>query len=1451
MNIKLTITTIALAASTGLQAQSVSAPLKVNGSGNEASNYFTAVFLSDPHVEQTGYDGASVGTYKDYCQAIINLGKDGGTGKQYQFNALPGYTPKADIVFCLGDMDQDSEKSGDNFKAAFHKLNAAGIPFVTMLGNHDAVPDYWTGDNPDKGLTLGTIFEKGGSECNDVAMNLVRAQVDTAKTHGISDVEWITDGSKHTQLSPFTFTFQGVRFYCGQAYWFQKPYDKPKTALGTATYYAPDGVISALETFVDKHTDEPSVWMQHYPFTYGSDCDRWWLDQNDTGKYIATKDESAYGTHISSLGKYDTDATAQGYAKKKKDKLAELIKKTKNGVHFSGHVHSYGDYTYGGVRDYTVAAPGITSGGMFLVLMSKTDGVVEVKKIDLADVAYNQADSTGVIDNTGKVTLTAGADASALLGTNLDFETTQADANADAKNMHAQPGWSHVWSVDAISKNVQYTQAYQVTDQQSGAPTSHALRLRTRWQKQAVNNYIFKEAKLPAGNYTLTYYINKAATAGISEDLCYYEIDGKRAPLPASSGSWSKQTVPLNVPSETTLRLNFGYRGGAGSNEALIYVDDVQLTYNSAYQADDKPYTRYLFTFFPSNSDENIYYAVSTKDEPFSFTVLNDGQRMLAADSVSVKQGLRDPHLLRGHDDGYYYMVATDMRSAEGWSSNRGIVMMRSKDLVNWEHHTVNFPTRYAGTDFAKVTRVWAPEVIWDDVAQKYMVYFSLLGAGADNTYDKVYRCYANSDFSDLEGTPVWMYDRGSATIDMDIIRKGDTYHGFYKNENAGGIGHVTASSLTGEWTLVSNAVQQTSEAVEGVGVYKLINEDRYVVMYDCYNNGHYQFCTTSDFNTFTVAANTETKGAFTPRHGSVLPITDEEYATIDAWINDKLGRNTREVSGANLWNPVKTTFVTNGSFDNGTTGWSYTTKAQNHGTTTNKDNKVVHLAFENWDPSLQAGKMYQTVSDIPSGTYTLDITAWADNMEGKQVYMDGNTLPLTGTANEANNYRIIAYLDGNQTEVGLEATKAAGTWMGIDNVQLTYWGKDNIVDEVKAKLLADADISADNQPLDSYARYTEAVTLGDWTTTNHTTNKSQHWDGTDTSTYHEQKDGWGASAWSMGMKQDITLPAGRYVLKVACRAASARVDARITVDDKSVLAPTNDDYGLGIDTQGHTDWDASGSYANGNKGRGWEWRYLPFTVTETSTHTIALSAKVTDGLHHWVSFSDVQLLRVPSVTIDEKTTFEPTNQEADVTLLRSFAPKAWNSLVVPFDISDETAKQVFGDDVKICDYKGSTRNDDGTYTLNFTSATDGIRANTPVFIYGVTTSAPFRFENAQIKAIDSNPTANDGQSGVFCFIGSYTVPSTLTAGDWFISSDNNFYRAKGKETMRGTRAVFRPTESSANLAKMNIDDTPTDIHAIRSENRADDALYNLQGQKLTTAPAHGVFIQNGQKVVR
>lgn len=301
----------------------------------------------------------------------------------------------------------------------------------------------------------------------------------------------------------------------------------------------------------------------------------------------------------------------------------------------------------------------------------------------------------------------------------------------------------------------------------------------------------------------------------------------------------------------------------------------------------DSPYSHYLFTFFPSNSDENIYYAVS--DNGYDYTVVNQGQPVITAEGNTIMNGLRDPHILRG-EDGRFYMVATDMRSALGWSSNRGMVLMRSDNLVTWTCSTVHFPTRYAGTYFANVTRVWAPETIYDPVAGKYLIYFSILTNDGVVPYDKVFYAYANEDFTDLEGTPTYFYDRGSATIDMDIVfnENDGLYHGFYKNEGSGGICQVTATSLTApegqegsQWSSPSGTLQQTSEAVEGAGIFRLINSDDWILMYDCYMNGHYQFCSSPDLFQFTFRKNTATQGAFTPRHGTVIPITEEEYQTL------------------------------------------------------------------------------------------------------------------------------------------------------------------------------------------------------------------------------------------------------------------------------------------------------------------------------------------------------------------------------------------------------------------------------------------------------------------------------------------------------------------------------------------------------------------------------------------
>ena len=341
-----------------------------------AGGYFTAVMFSDPHVDTENIKNTLTGQVAN----IVNMGKEGGKVVNFA-NAPKGYVPTADIVFCLGDMDEDKEEDasspGQYYKDATAAFNNAGIPFITLMGNHDLAPDYWTGENGGNGLTYGNT---GGSGYNDKSIAIVKEHRTQAQNNGISDVNIFkdTDLNCDVQIEPFAFLFKGVRFYVGHTYWFHKPYDKPGVISG-ATYYAADGVIDALNTYVDNHKNEPSVWMQHYPFVYGSDCDRWWVDQNDVGRFIMPKNasSSAYYTSDKPFTEGNPDVAT------KKNKLAEIINKTKSNtqtgshVHFSGHVHSSSTQTYNGITDYTIGQPGKA----YVVLCKEGVGVIDVQEV--------------------------------------------------------------------------------------------------------------------------------------------------------------------------------------------------------------------------------------------------------------------------------------------------------------------------------------------------------------------------------------------------------------------------------------------------------------------------------------------------------------------------------------------------------------------------------------------------------------------------------------------------------------------------------------------------------------------------------------------------------------------------------------------------------------------------------------------------------------------------------------------------------------------------------------------------------------------------------------------------------------------------------------------------------------------------------------------------------------
>ena len=297
----------------------------------------------------------------------------------------------------------------------------------------------------------------------------------------------------------------------------------------------------------------------------------------------------------------------------------------------------------------------------------------------------------------------------------------------------------------------------------------------------------------------------------------------------------------------------------------------------------------YLFVYFEGRGEKNLQeqlrFAIS-KDAR-TWCALNSNQPIIASDSISESGGIRDPHILRGKD-GCYYIVATDMHACDpdqGWrKANPGIVLLKSEDLLNWTHAKINLAKDWS-EHFSDAFWVWAPQTIYDRKAKKYMIYFTLKRNQSENLV--TYFAYANRDFTAFESEPKVLFQAKYGSIDNDIIYASGKYHLFYKGnikdsngkEVKNGIQQAISKNLTGPYKEdfeFLDAYAGTSTHVEGSGVFRLNDRSGWVLMYDLFSSGRYEYQTSKDLKTFTREPQSFEKD-FYPRHGTVMPVTADE----------------------------------------------------------------------------------------------------------------------------------------------------------------------------------------------------------------------------------------------------------------------------------------------------------------------------------------------------------------------------------------------------------------------------------------------------------------------------------------------------------------------------------------------------------------------------------------------
>ena len=289
----------------------------------------------------------------------------------------------------------------------------------------------------------------------------------------------------------------------------------------------------------------------------------------------------------------------------------------------------------------------------------------------------------------------------------------------------------------------------------------------------------------------------------------------------------------------------------------------------------------FLFVTFKGEQtplSEQIYFAVSTDGRNWS--ALNNSQPVLV--SQLGEKGVRDPYLLRAHDNSKFYLIATDLSINRNgnWgravrAGSRSLVIWESIDLVTWsEPRLVEVAPEDAGC-------TWAPEAVYNEDTGDYLVFWASTTKSDNFAKHRIWAA-RTKDFRTF-GKPFVYIDKPTTVIDTTIVRDGDKYYRFTKDEKHKAITLETAPKLKGPWTDVEGFSLSRLVGYEGPQCYLIepAAEGRppvWGLILDHYSQGRgYQPYVTHDL----AGGKFEPAQGFTfPfkfRHGSVLPLTAEE----------------------------------------------------------------------------------------------------------------------------------------------------------------------------------------------------------------------------------------------------------------------------------------------------------------------------------------------------------------------------------------------------------------------------------------------------------------------------------------------------------------------------------------------------------------------------------------------
>ena len=218
---------------------------------------------------------------------------------------------------------------------------------------------------------------------------------------------------------------------------------------------------------------------------------------------------------------------------------------------------------------------------------------------------------------------------------------------------------------------------------------------------------------------------------------------------------------------------------------------------------------------------------------------------------------------------------------------------------------------------------------------------------------------------------------------------------------------------------------------------------------------------------------------------------------------------------------------------------------------------------------------------------------------------------------------------------------------------------------------------------------------------------------------------------------------------------------------------------------------------------------------------------------------------------------------DVKVTVRRTINADAWSTICLPFDMTEEQTKEIFGNDVQLACFTGYDVEKEGgdvlSITINFDEddLSEGFYGNYPYLIKTSKDITEFELTTTiapdAVQEIFSQGKGENKKSGKF--IGTYQAETVVPENSLFLSG-NQFWYSAGLTKMKAFRAYFTLSDVLSDVKSANvrifvdIDDEETRVEGISTDD-AQGTVYDLSGRKVSSPRHNGVYIINGKKVLK